>query len=657
MRFSTFLPYFILIFGSSLLVAGSDPKPDPAEKAQQLKSLFAEEWEHELLTSPETATALGDNRYNDRLSDNSPEFIQSELKEDHKFLARFEAIDRAGLSSQDKLSRELMIRKLREDIEGAEFKPWEMPVNQRDGLHLWLIDLVTLTPFKTAKDYEDYLSRLHQMPRLFDQVIGNMRQGMRDHLMPPRYLLEKVAPDAQAIASKTGEASPFAKPVETFPDSIPADQQTKLRAAVLAAINSEVLPAYQKFATFVRDEYAPQGRSELGVWALPDGDKRYCFEVRRMTTTDLSPDEIHEIGLKQIAETEKEMLVLAHQLGFKDLASLDEHIKADRSLYASSGEQLLDLYTKYARQMEAKLPTLFTRLPKNKLVVIPMDSFRAKNAVPADYSPGAGDGSRAGRINVNEYDPEHRLVLNVEAIAYHEGVPGHHLQISIGQELPELPAFRRYGEYTAFVEGWAFYSERLGKEIGFYQDPYSNYGRLENEMWRDIRLVIDTGVHAKHWTRDQMVEYFHRYTAMDEPNVQSEVDRYIAWPGQALAYKLGQLEILKLREEARQKLGNKFDLRAFHDEVVGSGPLPLDVLHPQVEEWMAAQKQVSDLAGLPWPETQRRLAENLLFDFFFQRQRAKIIEVLLDVWHAGPGPVRTKQGFVRDFFQARKIFQ
>jgi uncharacterized protein (DUF885 family) len=239
--------------------------------------------------------------------------------------------------------------------------------------------------------------------------------------------------------------------------------------------------------------------------------------------------------------------------------------------------------------MEAKLPSLFRRLPENQLVVVPMDSFRAKNAVPADYTPGAEDGSRPGRINVNESAPESRLVLNIEAIAYHEGVPGHHLQISVAQELRELPAFRRNGEYTAFVEGWALYAERLGKEIGFYQDPYSDYGRLENEMWRAIRLVIDTGVHEKHWSREQMVEYFHRYTAMDEPNIQTEVDRYIAWPGQALAYKLGQLEILKLRARAREKLGDRFDIRAFHDEVIGSGPLPLDVLDSQVEAWISAQ--------------------------------------------------------------------
>jgi uncharacterized protein (DUF885 family) len=591
MRLTNFLFCCLLIFRLPLLAANSGMKADPKERAQQLASLLSEEWEHELRSDPEMATALGDNRYNDRLGDNSPQFFQSEVEQDRKFLARFEAFDPAGLSAQDALSRELMIRKLREQIEDAEFKPWEMPANQMDGPHLSLIELVTLTPFKDAGDYANYLSRLRQVPRFFDEVIGNMRQGMGDGLMPPRYLLEKVTAEAQEIADKTGEASPFAKPLEKFPAGVAAGEQSRIRSAVLATIESDVVPAYQKFATFVRQEYAPRGRVEPGVWALPDGAKRYRFAIRRMTTTDLSPDQIHEIGVKQIAETEQEMLALAHKLGFKDLAGLNAHIKADRSLYATSGEQLLDLYTHYARQMEAELPKLFQRLPKNKLAIVPMDSFRARNAVPADYTPGAEDGSRAGIINVNESDPEHRLVLNVEAIAYHEGVPGHHLQISIAQEMPELPAFRRNGEYTAFVEGWALYAERLGKEIGFYQDPYSDYGRLENEMWRAIRLVIDTGVHEERWSRDQMVEYFHRYTAMDEPNIQNEVDRYIAWPGQALAYKLGQLEILKLRQEARQRLGSKFDLRAFHDEVIGWGPLPLDVLDSKVEAWVADQSK------------------------------------------------------------------
>lgn len=566
-------------------------------RRQQLLSLFNEEWEYQLRTNPERATALGDARYNDRLGDNSPEFFQSDVDQKRKFLARFEAIDPKAFSRQDALSRELMIQRLRQEVEGAKFKFWEMPVNQMGGPHLELPGLVILTPFNTVSDYENYLARLRQIPHLFDQVTANMRQGMRDGLMPPRYLLEKVTAETDDIAGKTGESSPFAKPLKDFPAYVPAPDQKRFREAILAIILGQIVPAYQRFATFVGNEYAPHGRSEPGVWSLPDGAERYRFAIRRMTTTDQTPDQIHELGLRQIDEIEAEMLIVAHQLGFKDLASLNGHIKDDRSLYATSGQQLLDLYAGYAQEMEAELPKLFGHLPKSKLTAIPMEASRSKNAVPADYSEGTADGSRPGHINVNEWDPDHRLILNVEAIAYHEGIPGHHLQLSLGQEMQDLPAFRRHAGYTAFVEGWAIYAERLGKEVGRYQDPYSNYGRLENEMWRAIRLVIDTGVHEKRWSRDQMVEYFHRYTAMDEPNVQSEVDRYIAWPGQALAYKLGQLEILKLREQARHKLGEKFDIRAFHDEVLGNSALPLDILHAEVTAWIDNQKTDSQKIG------------------------------------------------------------
>jgi len=594
------LPIILLIliagspFAEAAAILGSaaaPPATDVATRLQQLHSLFESEWEYELKASPERATAMGDNRYNDRLGDDSAEFYQSDLQHKKESLTKFEAIDPEGFPSQDALSRTLMIRRLRQDIEDAQFKPWEMPVNQMGGPHLGLPGLVNLTPFNTVADYDNYIARLRQMPRVFDQVTANMRQGMKDSLMPPKYLLEKVTAETDEVAGNAGLASPFAKPVKEFPAAIPAPEQKRLRDAVLAAIDRQIIPAYQRFSTFVRTEYAPKGRIEPGIWAAPDGGARYRSAICRITTTDLTPDQIHEIGLKQIAEIELQMLAVAHQLGFKDLASLNDHIKQERSFYAKSGQQLLDLYTNYSREMEVELPKLFGRLPKSKLVPIPMDESRSKNAVPADYSSGAADGSRPGHINVNEWNPEQRLLLNVEAIAYHEGVPGHHLQISLAQELPDLPAFRRHGGYTAFVEGWALYSEQLGQEVGKYKDPYSNYGRLENEMWRAIRLVIDTGVHEKHWSRDQMVEYFHKYTAMDEPNVQTEVDRYIAWPGQALAYKLGQLEIMKLRDEARQKLGAKFDLRAFHDQVLGNGALPLDVLDSEVKAWIARQEK------------------------------------------------------------------
>ncbi|MBV9180082.1 MAG: DUF885 domain-containing protein [Acidobacteria bacterium] len=560
-----------------------------AARSQQLHALFDEQWEYELRVHPELATDIGDRRYNDRLTDNSPDAIQAEVEQARKFLGRCQQIDPGGLSEQDQLSRELFLRELRMQIEEARFKPWEISVNQMSGPHLEFLEIIALTPFDNGGDYNHYLARLRQIPRAFDQTMLNLRQGMRDGLMPPKFLLEKVAPQADAVARQSGESSPFYKPLKEFPAGISADEQQRLREATLSVINDQIIPKYREFSAFMSQQYAPHGRTEPGIWALADGEARYQFAIRRLTTTNLSPDQIHEIGLKQLHETESEMLAVAHNFGFNQLTSFNEHIKNDRQLYATSGAQLLELYARYVREMDPELTKLFGHLPQAKLVAIPMDEARAKNAVPADYSSGTADRSRPGHINVNEYDPEHRLLLNVEAIAYHEGIPGHHLQISLAQELTDLPSFRRFGGYTAFVEGWAFYAERLGKEVGKYQDPYSEYGRLENEMWRDIRLVVDTGVHAKHWSRDQMVEYFHKYTAMDEPNIQTEVDRYIAWPAQALAYKLGQLEILRLRELARTRLGEKFDMRGFHDAVLDHGPLPLDILDQEVEAWVAEQ--------------------------------------------------------------------
>jgi uncharacterized protein (DUF885 family) len=562
----------------------------------QLSAALEQEWEYRLRAHPEMATYIGDNRFNDRVSDYSAKFFAEDLEHAKQMLRSIESIDTAGFPEQEQLNKTLMVRRLGERIESSRFKDWEMPVDQMNGVHLSYAALPSATPFRSVKDYEDYLSRLLQLPHVFNQIEADMQLGLRDGLIPPRYLLEKVALQAQDIADKSAGDSPFTQPVFKFPASISEAEQKRLRDATLAAVKNEVVPAYANLATFVRTQYAPKGRTEYGIWALPEGDARYRFDIRRMTTTDFSPEEIHQLGLKQVAELETEMLQIAHQQGFPDLASFNQHIRHDPHLYANSGQQLLALYQHYTDQMYAKLPQLFSHLPKNKLEVIPMEAFRAPAAVPADYSPGAGDASRPGRINVNEYDPQHRLLLNVEAIAYHEGIPGHHLQFSIAQELPNLPPFRRFASYDAYSEGWAFYAERLGKEAGFYQDPYSEYGRLENEMWRSVRLVVDTGVHYKHWSRQQMVDFFRQHTAMDEPNIQTEVDRYIAWPGQALAYKLGQMKIVELRQRARDSLGDKFDLRAFHDAVLADGPLPLKVLETRINAWIGSRKTVGSPA-------------------------------------------------------------
>ena len=570
------------------------PAPSLEERRAELNRLLADEWEYTLRTQPELATQVGDNRYNDRLSDFSDKAIADDLEHSRQAQARFEAIDVAGFPEQERLNHALMVRGLREGLEGAKFKDWEMPATQFGGIHLGYASLAFDSPFRNVKDYEDYLSRLHQMPRVLEQATGHMRDGLRDHLMPPKYLLEKVSIQAQGIADDSIEKSPFTSPLGKFPDSIGEADRKRLRAAIEDAVKSEVAPAYAKFAKFVREDYAPHGRLDPGEWALPDGEARYRFAVRHQTTTDMTADQIHELGVKSVAEIEAQMLKIAQAQGFHDLKSFNEHIRQDPALHAKSGKQLFDLYSHYRDQMYGKLPELFGRLPKNKLTVVPMEEFRAASSPPADYSIGAGDGSRPGRINVNEYAPEKRLLLNVEAIAYHEGVPGHHLQFSIAEELTDLPPFRKFDlDVNAYTEGWAFYSERLGKEVGFYQDPYSEYGRLQNEIWRAVRWVVDTGVHSQHWTRQQMVDYFHQHTAMDEENINTEVDRYIAWPAQALSYKMGQMKILELRARAQKELGSKFDLRAFHDAVLDSGPLPLDVLEGKIDRWIKENQQAN----------------------------------------------------------------
>jgi len=557
----------------------------------ELNRLLADEWEYTLRTQPELATHIGDNRYNDRLSDLSDKAIADDLEYERQALLLFEAIDTTGFPAQERLNCSLMVRSLRDGIEAARFKDWEMPATQFGGIHLGYASLPFDSPFRNVKDYEDYRSRLLQIPRVLEQAMGHMRDGLREHLMPPKYLLEKVSAQAQQIADSPLDKSPFSDPLRKFPDSISETDRKRLAESIENAVKNQVAPAYAKFAKFVREEYAPHGRLDPGVWALPDGEARYRFAVHHQTTTDVTAEQIHELGLKSVTEIENEMMKIARAQGFPDLKSYNAHLKQDPAVHAESGKQLLDLYTQYRDQMYEKLPQLFGRLPKNKLAVVPMESFRSADGVPADYSVGAGDGSRPGRINVNEYAPEKRLLLNVEAIAYHEGVPGHHLQFSIAQEVTDLPPFRKYNlDVNAYTEGWAFYSERLGKEVGFYREPYSDYGRLQNEMWRAVRWVVDTGVHSKHWSRQQMVDFFHEHTAMDDQNIETEVDRYIAWPAQALSYKMGQRKILELRERAQKELGAKFDLRAFHDAVLDQGPLPLDVLEEKINAWISTQK-------------------------------------------------------------------
>jgi uncharacterized protein (DUF885 family) len=581
----------LMLTSAASLAAQELSAADLDRRRKALNDLLHEQWEYTLRTSPEFASILGDRRYNDQVSDASEKATYADLAQTKKFLKRFEAIDTTAFSEQEKLNRNLMIRDLRNSVAGAKFKHWQTPVNQMSGIHLGAAQLPGALPFATVKDYEDYIVRLGKFPKIMDDTIANMRKGMAARLMPPKFLLEKVTGQAQGLAAAKGEESPFAIPLKNFPENIPAAEKERLRTAVLAAIDQHVIPAYERFTLFVRDEYAPKGRIDVGYWALPNGRERYAYLVRAMTTTDLAPDEIHQIGLREVARIEGEMLQIAQKLGHPDLKSFNQAVEANPDLKAKSRQQMLDLYTKYIDQMYARLPQLFGRLPKAKLEVLPVQEFREKEASGASYENGSPDGSRPGRVYVNTYEATSRKTLSFESTAYHEGVPGHHMQLAIQQELPELPPFRQQGGYTAFIEGWALYSERLGKEVGYYEDSYSDYGRLNDEMLRAIRLVVDTGLHHKKWTREQVVQFFRDHSAIDEVEIQSETDRYIVWPGQALAYKLGQLEILALRERAQKELGTKFDIRGFHDEVLGAGALPLQELKERIGVWIAKEKR------------------------------------------------------------------
>ena len=572
-----------------------DPKATAApqsleDRRKALQRLFDEYWQDNLRHAPEFASSLGDKRYNDQISDYSVRAYNDGLEREQKFLLRLAAIDAAGLTAQEVLSRELLMRQFTEDIEASEFKEWEMPVNQLGGIHTTYPDLVQQLTFTTVKDYDDWTARLRLVPKAFDQVTQNMAIGVEEHRVPPKFLMAKVAEQVKELAHQKPEDSPLALPLKKFPNAIAQADRDRIKAEMLAVIEKQVLPAYLRFERFMEVTYVPAAREEPGISALVDGAKYYAFCIRRSTTTNLTAEQIHQIGLDEVKRDETEMLAIAKAQGFADVKSFQASLEANPKLHPANGDALIGAYRGYIEAMEKKLPDLFGHLPKAQLEVGTIPDYLSKSAPQAYYNQGAPDGSRPGKVTVNLYNATTRSLVDVEAISYHEGVPGHHLQISIGEELEGLPEFRKFGGYTAFVEGWALYSERLGKDAGFYQDPVSDFGRLEADMWRAIRLVIDTGVHSQHWTREQMIAFFKEHSGMDDTNIQAETDRYIGWPGQALAYKVGQLKILELRDRAKKALGAKFDLKAFHDQVLDSGALPLDVLESRVDAWIAGQK-------------------------------------------------------------------
>ncbi len=578
----------ILLFFFSLTLAGpvltQELKPVSERLAAQ-NALFDEQYESDLREFPLRATAFGDYRYNDKLSDYSLAAITRGNETDRRFLKGIQAIPTTGFSDGDQLSHDLMIRVLEQRIADFNLKEYEMPINQQNGIQTSLADMPLSVPFDSVKHYEDYAARLHQIPGALAQTEEVLRAGVKDNLMPVRFLLEKLPAQCLGII----DADPFLLPTKKYPADIPIEEQTRLTQQITAAINTDVLPAYKAFAEFVRTEYAPHGRTTLAITSLPDGERRYANDIYARTTTHMTPDEIHQLGLREMDRIRGEMTAIAKKQGFADLAAFRASLKTNPKYIPTSAEQILNDFRRCIAQMEPKLPQLFTLLPKSSVTVEAIPAFDA--AAATHYVTGTPDGKRAGRVVVATSHFRDRSLIDDEAIAYHEGVPGHHMQLSVQQQLTGLPKFRLHGlGFTAYIEGWGLYAEQLGKEVGFYQDPVSDYGRLSSELFRAVRLVVDTGIHAKGWTRDQVVEFFRKSGAIDEPSIQTETDRYISWPAQALSYKLGQLKIRELRQRAEKELGPKFDVRTFHDEILDGGTLPLDMLLARTDKWIAQQK-------------------------------------------------------------------
>ncbi len=579
-----YFPIVILFVAAAVSVFAQNPAPVSDRLAAQ-NALLEEQYQSDLRNFPERATAFGDYRYNDQLADYSLAAIAKRHQTDEEFLKRLQAIPTTGFSGQDQLSHDLMARVLQQRIADFDLKEYEMPISQQNGVHTGLADLPLSVPLDSVKHYEDYIARLHQVPRVLNQTTEVLRAGMKDKLMPVRFLLEKIPTQCQGII----DSDPFLLPTKKYPADISAEDQKRLTQQINDTINRDVIPAYKSFASFIAKDYAPQGRTTLAITSLPDGEKRYQNDIYARTTTRMTADEIHQLGLREIDRIQAEMTVIAKKEGFTDLAAFRASLKTNPKYIPKSSEQILDDFRRYIAQMDPKLPDLFTLLPKSPVTVEAIPAFQS--AAATHYVTGTPDGKRPGRVVVATSKFEERSLIDDEAIAYHEGVPGHHMQLSVQQQLTGLPKFRLHSlGFNAYVEGWALYAEQLGKEVGFYQDPVSDYGRLSSELFRAVRLVVDTGIHSKGWTRDQVVEFFRKSGAVDEPTIQSETDRYIAWPAQALSYKLGQLKFRELRDRAQKALGPKFDIRKFHDEMLDGGTLPLDLLDARTDKWIAEQK-------------------------------------------------------------------
>jgi uncharacterized protein (DUF885 family) len=577
----------LLVVLTTLVVASPLAAQDPAEA--RLKRFFDEQWERTLQENPLLATSFGDRRYNARLSEVGLAAQRRSTAASRAALVRLRGIPRDSLSARDRQNHDIFVRAASEGITNAEFGAHLIPITNREGFHTFFPELPSRVPLATVRDYEDYIARLRAFRSHAGQHIELMREGIRMGMVLPRISVDSVPGTLTPHIVDDPAKSLLHRPFERFPESVPDSARARLAAAGREAIAGSVVPGYRDFLHFMQREYIPAARSTIGASALPNGRAYYRARVRAYTTLDLTPEQVHRTGLAEVARIRAAMDSVIRATGFQgDFAAFVRFLRSEPRFYAESPEQLLERTSLVLKRMDGELPRLFGRLPRLPYGIKPIPDFIAPRTTTAYYSSGAPDGSRAGTYFVNTFDLRSRPLYEVESLSLHEAVPGHHLQIALAQEQEGVPNFRRVLGITAFVEGWALYAESLGGEVGFYTDPYSYFGHLTYDAWRACRLVVDTGIHELGWTRQQAIDYMAANTGLALRNIENEVDRYIAWPGQALAYKTGQLKIRELRTAAERALGPRFDVRAFHDVVLGSGAVPLDVLDANVREWIAA---------------------------------------------------------------------
>jgi uncharacterized protein (DUF885 family) len=573
------------------LLAVQPASPSPAPAAAALRRILEEDWEARLREDPLLASSTGDHRYDDRLPSVAPADLDRAADRKRDTLRRLQAVDRAALGTQDRISYDMLVRDLRDDVADHEFGAWRLPINADSGFHTGLVQLARSTTLASVRDYESYIARLRDFPRYVGQHVANMRQGLAAGFTLPRVVLEGYDVTIRTHVVDDVAQSVFYAPFKSFPPGVPEADRARLEAAGRAAVRDGAIAAYRAFLDFMTGEYVPKARASIAAADLPRGREYYAERVRHFTTLDVTPEEVHRTGLAEVERIRREMDEVIRQTGFQgDFAAFLAFLRTDPRFYAKTPEELLRQASFIAKRMDGKLPALFGRLPRLPYGVEPVPPHLAPKYTGGRYVPAPVGGTRAGTYWVNTYALESRPLYVLEALTLHEAVPGHHLQIALQQELAEVPPFRRAEGVGAFVEGWGLYSERLGLEAGFYQDPYSNFGRLTYEMWRACRLVVDTGMHALGWSRERAMEFMAARTALSLHEVRTETDRYIAWPGQALGYKMGEIKIRELRRMAEAELGPRFDLRAFHDAVLASGPVPLPVLEEQVRAHVAERR-------------------------------------------------------------------